>query len=244
MDIDSIPFGVDFRQYIAGAIAECSAMLVIIGEKWPLSATRLNDSKDFVRVEIETALRLGRSIIPVLIGNTQMPKDRELPASLEMISYLNATRIDPGRDFHHHVDRLIQALILLMSSQNQSLIDEPVTLREADEVPLTTVESAPLSPFLEIASGTPEGKKYKLIKDREVIGWRADCDIHIDYDEYLAGYHGQFLKDGKDYRFADLQSKNGSFVNGNRVGYKERVLLKDGDRLHLGQSILIYHTTA
>lgn len=34
MDIDSIPFGVDFRQHIQNAIHECDLLLALIGESW------------------------------------------------------------------------------------------------------------------------------------------------------------------------------------------------------------------
>ena len=235
MDIDSIPLGVDFRHYITDATAKCLAMLVVIGEKWSLSATRLKDPRDFVRVEIESALRLGRPVIPILIGNTPMPNERDLPPSLEMLSYLNAIRIDPGRDFHHHVDGLIRALTELMVNQQKPAMQDTLNSTDSQQVVLPT---AAFSPVLEIASGPKKGTQFKLVKDRELIGRKADCDISIS-DVSLSNYHGQFLKDAEGYRFEDLGSTNGSYLNGNRVS--DRVLLKDGDRLHFGKFILIYH---
>jgi TIR domain-containing protein len=87
MDIDSIPVGVDFRQYITDAITKCNAMLAIIGDRWLRSASdtksRLDNPSDFVRLEIESALRQGRSIVPVLIGNTLMPSEDQLPVPLK-----------------------------------------------------------------------------------------------------------------------------------------------------------------
>ena len=34
MDVDSIPLGVDFRQYLTEAVSQCDALLAIIGEQW------------------------------------------------------------------------------------------------------------------------------------------------------------------------------------------------------------------
>ncbi len=61
-DIDSIPAGLDFRKVIEREIARCDILLTIIGPDWlravdVLGNRRLHDPNDFVRIEIETALR-------------------------------------------------------------------------------------------------------------------------------------------------------------------------------------------
>ena len=64
LDIDTIPFGVDFRDHLGEAVGRCDLLLVIIGEQWldaryisgPRSnQRRLDDPSDFVRIEIESA---------------------------------------------------------------------------------------------------------------------------------------------------------------------------------------------
>jgi TIR domain len=60
-DVDSIPPGDDFVEVITAAVASCNVMLVLIGDRW-LTLTdeqgrpRLDNSDDFVRLEIEAAL--------------------------------------------------------------------------------------------------------------------------------------------------------------------------------------------
>src|SRR2546427_12312485 len=76
MDVDSIPFGVDFRHYLTDAVAKCKVLLAIIGERW-LSADasghrRVDDRNDFVRIEVSTALARRMTVIPVLLGRTPM----------------------------------------------------------------------------------------------------------------------------------------------------------------------------
>jgi len=114
MDIDSIPFGRDFRSEIKQAMAPADVVLAIIGPKWLGSAkgggTRIKDETDPVRVEVETALQKGIPVVPVLVNGTLMPKPTDLPESLRELSYRNACEVNTGRDFHTQVDRLIRSI--------------------------------------------------------------------------------------------------------------------------------------
>jgi adenylate cyclase len=114
MDIDSIPFGTDFRRHFQEALAQSDVLIAIIGPRW-LDAdgsgdARINDETDPVRIEIETALQRGITIMPLLIGGSRMPDPAQLPDSLKKFAFINAAPIDTGRDFHHHIERLIRAL--------------------------------------------------------------------------------------------------------------------------------------
>jgi TIR domain len=114
MDVDAIPFGVDFRQHLSDAVSRCDVLLAIIGEDW-LSISRagkrrLEDPKDFVRIEVESALQRGIPVIPVLIEPARIPQEEELPETLRGLAYRNAATVDPGRDFHRHMDRLIRGV--------------------------------------------------------------------------------------------------------------------------------------
>jgi hypothetical protein len=73
MDIDNIPFGVDFREHIAAEVGQCDVALAVIGPRWSgktKASRRIDDPKDFVRIEIESALQRGIPVIPVLIDQT------------------------------------------------------------------------------------------------------------------------------------------------------------------------------
>jgi len=115
MDIVSIPFGVDFREYINTEVARCDVLLAVIGPKW-LGKTgarrRLDDPRDFVRIEIEAALQRNIPVIPVRIDRRRMPTEADLPPSLSPLAFRNAIEVDQGRDFHVHVDRLIRGIEL------------------------------------------------------------------------------------------------------------------------------------
>jgi hypothetical protein len=98
MDIDSIPKGANFKQIIKQAIEKCTVAIVVIGRNWANTISRsvdhrLGDPDDFVRVEVELAMQLGKHIIPVLLGNVDMPGADELPESLKEFSFLNAANL-------------------------------------------------------------------------------------------------------------------------------------------------------
>jgi hypothetical protein len=113
MDIDSIPVGVDFRDHVRNEIGAADIVLAIIGPAWlgrKNRATRIVDPEDPVRVELEIALQMGIPIIPILIFGASMPAAKELPPSLESLSFRNAIDVGAGRDFHHHMDRLVKVI--------------------------------------------------------------------------------------------------------------------------------------
>ena len=113
-DIDDIPAGIDFRQHINEVLLKTNVLLAIVGPKWLGTARggldRINEESDPVRVEVETALRRRVTIIPVLIGNARMPSSEQLPPSLKDFAFRNAVTVDTGRDFDHHIDRLIKSI--------------------------------------------------------------------------------------------------------------------------------------
>jgi cytoskeletal protein RodZ len=67
-----------------------------------------------VRLEIETALRMDKPLIPVLVSRAVMPHPDVLPASLRDFVFRNAVQVDSGQDFDVHVGRLIRAMERLL----------------------------------------------------------------------------------------------------------------------------------
>lgn len=114
-DVDSIPLGTDFKEYLNKTVSECSVLLAVIGDHWLDAADdsgkkRLEDSGDFVRIEIESALEQAIAVIPLLVRGARMPEEYDLPASLKQLVYRNGIPIRPDPDFHRDMDRLISAL--------------------------------------------------------------------------------------------------------------------------------------
>lgn len=118
MDFDSIPPGVDFREQIKRTIERSNLVIAVIGPHWlgeqSDGSRRIDDPTDFVRLEIEYALKRGIPVIPLLINNTQMPKADKLPVDIEQLVFRNALPLDSGIDFHGHTDRLINGIFGLV----------------------------------------------------------------------------------------------------------------------------------
>src|SRR5215475_10724017 len=62
MDVDTIGLGRDFRDVLQERLASCDLMLVLIGKEWTSvkdesGRPRLEDARDFVRLEVATALK-------------------------------------------------------------------------------------------------------------------------------------------------------------------------------------------
>jgi hypothetical protein len=114
MDVDSIPFGTDFRSHIHETLQRADVLIAIIGTKW-LGAhadgrSRMQEKSDPVRVEIETAMERKLPILPVLVDGAKMPENTELPPEFGSFAYLNAAEVATGRDFRSHMERLIGAI--------------------------------------------------------------------------------------------------------------------------------------
>ena len=115
-DMYNIPAGSDFRAVINEAVGSTEVCLVIIGPQW-LNITdahgkrRLDDPNDFVRIEVESALKNPKSrVIPVLVDNAIMPQAGQLPASMAELAYRNAVKVRTDPDFPHDMEILTRQL--------------------------------------------------------------------------------------------------------------------------------------
>jgi serine/threonine protein kinase len=174
-DVDSIPFGLDFRQILSERVACCDVLIAVIGDDW-LSITdksgnrRLEDPGDFVRIEIEAALSRQIPVIPVLVGQAGVPGFNELPTSLRDLSFRNGLAVRPDPDFHNDVTRLVLGIEKVVSSirerstttrasppfateSTSAELDHPSEVIEVAEPPPPTLE--PVAEVVEVAEPPP-----------------------------------------------------------------------------------------
>ena len=142
-DLDSIEPGIAFRRHIAQLIPQCGVQLVVIGRHWldtppepktpPLAGPnadehppferRLDDPEDLLRVEIETGLRSGIRVIPVLVEDAALPAPESLPESLQPLVGLNCVTLHPGKYWSSDLEDLLKAV-------------EPLVIEAGDMHPL------------------------------------------------------------------------------------------------------------
>jgi hypothetical protein len=117
-DID--PPGIDFRKYTNSALLNTHILLTVVGPnstgRTSGGRTRITETDDPVRVEIEAALRKDIPVIPVLVVNATMPLQNELPEKLQYFSYRNAIKPEALEDFDDHVRPLMRSLDRLPQS--------------------------------------------------------------------------------------------------------------------------------
>ena len=113
-DLDAIPPGARFRDYIEKKISESDVLILLIGKTWASykdqgGRRRLEQPRDPVRLEIETALRLGLPIIPVRVEGAPMPTEGDLVPSIVDLLEFNAAEVSDSR-WDYDVDRLLWAI--------------------------------------------------------------------------------------------------------------------------------------
>ncbi len=89
-------------------------------------------------------------------------------------------------------------------------------------------------PYIEVKSGLTSGEKYEFIEEFEeiILGRSPDCDIQIPHKS-VSKNHAKIVKRGKEFELIDLNSSNGTYVNGVKI--EGSVKLKDRDEIILGQ---------
>ncbi len=98
IDVDKIEAATEFPAVLDRYLRRAKVLLVLIGPGW-LNAPaldgkrRLDDPTDFVRIEIERALKQGIVILPVLIDGAKIPRPEELPPSLAPLTSRQLTTL-------------------------------------------------------------------------------------------------------------------------------------------------------
>ncbi|MDZ4849103.1 MAG: ATP-binding protein [Pirellulaceae bacterium] len=84
--------------------------------------------------------------------------------------------------------------------------------------------------------GRDAGKHFTILNGRTTIGRDGLCDIQVT-DHEVSRQHAEIERDDQQFTLIDLNSSNGSFVNGKRI---EKNLLRSGDRLQFGRTLLVF----
>jgi hypothetical protein len=110
-----------------------------------------------------------------------------------------------------------------------TMIYKPRTPLPADGPPSEDVALAQ-----EIVTLTLDGKRHEVDKRRVVIGRSKECDIQLT-DPNVSRRHAELRQEGSAYWLVDLDSTNGSAVNGHRTA---RAKLESGDTITIGSTDL------
>jgi sigma-B regulation protein RsbU (phosphoserine phosphatase) len=93
-------------------------------------------------------------------------------------------------------------------------------------------------PELRIAEGPHTGDVFHLNRESAVLGRDPECDI-VFYSGSVSRQHAKILRIDEGFFIEDLQSRNGTYVNNNRIRQREQ--LSDQDRITLCDVVLVYN---
>ncbi len=109
----------DFPETIRRSIEQCDVFMVVMGSQWlgcynesdsETGGRQIDDPKDFVRQEIETAFACRKPVLPVLIDEADMPREDDLPPTLRRLASFNATKLRGAEDLGNDFQRLLTEL--------------------------------------------------------------------------------------------------------------------------------------
>ena len=88
----------------------------------------------------------------------------------------------------------------------------------------------------EVVTLTVDGTRHTIDQKSIVIGRSKDCDIRLS-DPNVSRRHAEVRQEGTAYWLIDLDSTNGSTVNGRR---QQRARLENDDRITLGSTEIVF----
>jgi transcriptional regulator of acetoin/glycerol metabolism len=117
-----------------------------------------------------------------------------------------------------------------------------MTLTRTESAPIGRIAFGGLHRLLVVYSttGTDVGHSRTLALDPLVIGRDPETQPCLQlHQPRVSRRHAQVERseDGRGFQLVDLHSRNGTFLNGERI---ERAALRDGDVIRIGSSLLLF----
>ena len=89
--------------------------------------------------------------------------------------------------------------------------------------------------YIIVLAGSNVGEMYKIGGDAVTLGRGGGADVRL-VDEGISRFHCRIRLDGDSLVVEDLDSRNGTYLNGERI---DKVTLEDGDKIQLGRTTVL-----
>ena len=80
-------------------------------------------------------------------------------------------------------------------------------------------------------------KEFNIVEAEWYVGREASNDL-VMTDQEVSGRHFRLERKEDAFRIVDLDSRNGTFINGQRI--TQPCVLQDGDLIKIGRTILTF----
>jgi hypothetical protein len=167
------------RDFVGPEVTGCKALIVVIGQTWMERRRDLLDERDWVRREIESGLRQGSLIVPVIVDDSQMPKKADLPDAIAELADWHAIPLY-ARHWKDNVDRLIDLLGQKLRLQRKRASNEVPNLSgdwiDTEGVHVKLVHRGDEIKIYLMSGGRPMGEADASIEGNQVrfTIWRPD----------------------------------------------------------------------
>lgn len=115
-----------------------------------------------------------------------------------------------------------------MTGPSETLIDEPLRVGDVTEIP------DDIDATLRVVAGPDTGRIIPIDDPITIIGRDETCHVVLD-DPRVSTRHAMVYFAGGEFRVRDLDSTNGSLLNGSPL---TEFAFQDGDDLRVGKSVV------
>lgn len=105
------------------------------------------------------------------------------------------------------------------------------------------LQKTAVGPHLVLVRGVQEGRTFPLEQPREewLLGRNRASALCLDYDPYISSAHARILRRDGGFVLADLPgNKNGTYLNWRRLERGGFAVLRAGDVVGVGTSLLVF----
>ena len=160
-------------------------------------------------------------------------------------SIYEAGRSQPSDAFSRRVSRPLEGSLTAAAERCKIRVGVSKINEWADTVSvppddINSTEPTELQAYLVVVRGSNVGETFPVISPAMVVGRGVGADLRIN-DDSVSRVHCRFEKPDRETTVQDLSSRNGTFVNGERVSDLPRKLV-EGDRLQIGTTFVLRFT--
>jgi hypothetical protein len=103
---------------------------------------------------------------------------------------------------------------------------------------LALVEQVLRRAWVQVLRGRQEGRSYLLGSKRSALGLDEKAEVGLFGDPTVVRHHAEILVNGRDFELKNLAPVGRTKVNGEVIETSK--ILADGDRIELGQTLLLF----